>query len=95
MKGYFRATVADCGKVVKGTVVRCRYEVLDGAVVKKADGGCSCGGRPKVYWSCDGGVLELWTKAVVLNGKKDIGRPVTVTMGDGGKQVLYIKYSVL
>ena len=95
MSGFFKRTVVDCGNVRQGDAVKGFFECLEGFVVKKADGGCTCGGRPMVNFEISGAKLSFVTESKMVNGNRNVERPITVTMGNGARQVLYIKYNVI
>lgn len=95
MKGYFKNIKVDCGKIRKNGVVRGRFNIIGGYNVRDVSGGCSCGGRPNVNWKFSDGVLDVWTTAAIINGNRDVTRPIIVTMGDKVKQILWIKYYVI
>lgn len=94
MESRFVKAVVDCGSVMRGGAVEGVFMAKPGVEVLKADGGCTCGGRPRVRFEIDGDVVRFSTVAKEINGKRVVMRPVTVG-GRGWKQVLYIKYEVV
>lgn len=90
----FIGSVCACGSVRRGGAVEGKFVAKPGVEVLYASGGCTCGGRPRVRFEIDGGVVRFSTVAKEINGKRVVMRPVTVG-GNGWKQVLYIKYEVV
>lgn len=94
-RGYFKSSVCDLGEVVKGDIVGGDFMLKEGSVgIRKCDGGCTCGGRPRMTFIVDSIGFRFSVKCVEINGKKDVTRIVTVDMRDGGRQIVYVKYKV-
>lgn len=95
MTGYFRSSVLDLGKVQLGVIVNGRFELKEGVgKIRKCDGGCTCGGRPRISFDIDDDGFAFHVRATMVGGKRDIVRVITAQMMDGGRQILYVKYKV-
>lgn len=98
MESYFLENVVDFGNVKKGQRLNGGY-MLNGkgvaAGLKKADGGCTCGGKPHVDIELHESSFSFNTVAKIIGGNKSVRRNIVVEFKNKVREVVTFKYSVI
>ncbi|MBQ1668375.1 MAG: hypothetical protein II063_10410 [Prevotella sp.] len=94
-KSNFKSSVCDCGNVNVGGAVNGEFVLNCDKEIRKCDGGCTCGGKPRITFTLGEGGFSFNTVAKVINGKREVTRVVTVSFSDRSSQIVYIKYRII
>lgn len=98
MESYFLENVVDFGNVKKGQRLDGGYMLNErgvAAVLKNANGGCTCGGKPYVNIELHESSFSFNTVAKIIGGNKKVKRNIVVEFKDKTREVVTFKYNVI
>lgn len=95
MNSRFVKTSLDLGSVVVGAAINGDFVLTDKSmVIKKMDGGCTCGGKPRISCMRTENGFHFSTIAKRIGSGGTIIRNIIVDFNDGNRQIVSFRYSL-